>query len=209
MIKIAIADDHRMFCAGLSAMLEEEENIQIVKTIPNGKLLLDYLKDHSVDIVLMDINMPEINGIEASKQILKYDRKTKIIILSMYKQPMIIRKLLALGVHAYILKETEKGNLLSAIEAVMEGKTYYDGMVRDVLLEDYSSDNQFHNCQLTPREEEIIKLISNGFTTQEIAGKLFISQYTVETHRKNLLAKTGAKNALGLLKYARENGLVL
>jgi len=209
MIKIAIADDHKMFCSGLKAMLEDEEHIQIIKTVHNGKLLLEYLKNNPIDVVLMDINMPEINGIKASKYILKQYKKTKIIILSMYQQPLVVGELLKLGVHAYILKDTEKSELLKAINTVSKGEKYFDKRVTEVFMDNLYDPEVNERIKLTAREKQILKLICESKTTQQIASELFISPYTVETHRKNLLSKTSANNSLGLAKFAHENALFL
>ena len=209
MIRIAIADDHKMFCAGLKAMLEDEEHIQIIKTVHNGKLLLEYLKNNPIDVVLMDINMPEINGIKASKYILKQYKKTKIIILSMYQQPLVVGELLKLGVHAYILKDTEKSELLKAINTVSKGGKYFDKRVTEVFMDNLYNPEANERIKLTIREKQILKLICESKTTQQIASELFISPHTVETHRKNLLSKTSANNSMGLAKFANENALFL
>jgi len=209
MIKLAIADDHKMFCSGLRSMLEEEKDLTIVKTASNGKELLDYLKTNTVDIVLLDINMPEINGIEASKFIIENYKSIKIIILSMYKKPLIIRELLKINVHAYILKDTDKKELIIAIRTVLENKKYYDPRVKEVFMEYYSKGEYTDKIQLTPREKEIIYLIYEGKTSQFIAEELFISQYTVDTHRKNLMLKTGCKNAIELAKFYHDNELLI
>lgn len=208
MIKIAIADDHKMFCAGIQSMLESESDIDIVKSFNDGKALLNHLKNNKIDIVILDINMPGINGIEASRFITENYRSTKIIILSMYKKPLIIQELLKIGIHSYILKDTDLKELMKAIRAVLENKKHYDPRVKEELM-DYLSENNLHSqINLTSREKEIIKLIYQGNTSQEMANKLFISQYTVETHRKNLMFKTGAKNALELAKFYSDNELL-
>jgi len=208
MIKIAIADDHQLFCAGIISMFEDETDIEVVISSPDGKELLDYLKNNKVDIVLLDINMPGINGIEASKFIIENYKNTKIIILSMYKKPLIIQELLKIGVHSYILKDTDLKELMKAIRKVLENKKYYDPRVKEEMIT-YLSDNSLHEqINLTVREKEIIKLIYEGNTSQEMANKLFISQYTVETHRKNLMLKTGSKNALELAKFYSDNELL-
>jgi DNA-binding NarL/FixJ family response regulator len=209
MIKLAIADDHKMFCAGLRSIIETKNDIEVIKSVPNGALLLEYLENNEVDIILMDINMPEVNGIEASKIILEKYKSTRIIILSMLKKPLIIRELLKIGVHGYILKDTETKELLNAIYAVNEYKKYYDPRVKEVFLEYFSKSKYPETIKLTARETEILKLIYKGNTTQEIADKLFISPYTVETHRKNLMIKSGCKNALELAKYYTENELLI
>ena len=208
MIEIVIADDHKMFCAGIKSILEDVNDIEIIKSVPNGKLLLEYLQNNTADVILLDINMPEINGIDASKYILKHYQKTKIIILSMYKQPLVVGELLKIGVQGYILKDTEKGELLKAIRAVSKGIRYYDNRIKDIIMDSYITEIKSGSINLTPREQQILALICEGKTTQQIAKKLFISTSTVETHRKNILSKTGTNNALSLAKFARDNMLL-
>lgn len=209
MINIAIADDHTMFCDGIKSILESTDEYSVVKIVENGQLLLDFLSQNEVDIVLMDINMTVVNGVEASRKVLKLYPKIKIIVLSMYKKPVVIKELLELGVHAYVLKDAEKGELVRAINKVMLGEKYYDSRVKDAFLEQFLSPNKMVNIQLTPREKEILILICDSFTSQQIADKLFISSNTVETHRKNLLSKTAANNTAGLVKYAYENQIIM
>lgn len=208
MIKIVIADDHKMFCEGVKSMLANQSNINIVKVVENGRLLLDYLTNSKVNIVLLDINMKEVNGVEAAKEIIKLYPETKIIILSMYKRPSIIKELIELGVDAYILKDAGKDELLSAINNVINNKKHFDEDVKDSFLEQYSARKIDTKIELTPREKEILKLICESYTTKQIAEALFISANTVESHRKNLLAKTGSKNSIGLVKFAYENQLI-
>ena len=209
MIKLVIADDHKMFSSGIRSMLDDEKDLEIVKSVHDGKELLEYLKTNTVDIILMDINMPKTNGIEASKFIIQNYKFTKIIILSMYKNPLIIRELIKINVHAYILKDTDRKELIIAIRTVLRNKKYYDPRVKEVFIEHFSKGEYTENVKLTPREKEIIKLIYEGKTSQSIADALFISQYTVDTHRKNLMLKTGCRNAIELAKYYRDNELLI
>jgi DNA-binding NarL/FixJ family response regulator len=207
MIKIAIADDHTMFCQGVKSLLETYDDYKVVKIVENGELLLEYLKYNTVDVVLMDINMAILNGVEASKIVLKFYPKIKIIVLSMYKKPVIIRELLELGVHGYVLKDAEKGELVKTINHVLIGNKYFDSRVMEVFMDQFNSANHVKSIQLTPREKEILKLICKSYTSVQIADELNISQNTVESHRKNLLAKTSCNNSIGLVKFAYENEL--
>jgi len=209
MIKIIIADDHKMFSDGIYSMLSDENNIQIVKVVENGKLLLEYLKkNNNVDIILLDINMHEVNGIIAAKQIINFYPVIKIIIVSMYKRPTVIKELIELGVDGYILKDAGKGELLRAIKMVLKGEKFFDEDVKNSFLEQFSSRKVISKIELTPREKEILKLICESYTTKQIAETLFISKNTVESHRKNLLAKTGSKNSIGLVRFAYENQIM-
>ena len=209
MIKIVIADDHQMFSDGIAVLVESLCDCKVVKKVENGKLLLEYLKTNSPDIILLDINMPEINGIDASRIILKKYPDVKIIMLSMYKQPEIISELLEMGVHGYILKDADKKELKKAIAIISEDDKYYDTRVLSIFMNKFNSKtNPFEDTDLTPREIDILRLITKGYTSFQISELLNISVNTVTTHRKNLMIKSGTNNSASLIKYAYEKGLI-
>jgi DNA-binding NarL/FixJ family response regulator len=208
MIKVAIADDHKMFCEGISTILSQNEDIHTYTCVEDGSVLLNFLKDNEVDVVLLDLNMLEIGGVEASKIILKKYPKVKIIIVSMYKKPMIIKNLLEMGVHGYVLKDSGGAVLAEAIRKVYQGEKYFDEEVKNTLMNQFTSQESIGQLQLTPREIEILRLICKSLTSKEIADQLCISANTVETHRKNIMAKTGAVNSVALVRFAFENQLV-
>jgi DNA-binding NarL/FixJ family response regulator len=214
-IKILIADDHQMFIDGIAASLKDNEFINIISTANNGAQAIRQLEKELVDVVLLDINMPEMNGIEAAKIIVKNHPLVRIIALSMYLEKEFIEELIHIGVSGYILKNTTMGELEQAIISVSSGKKYFSNDVALKML-DAQTNNEYagkidseptSQVGLTEREVEVLKLITKEFTTPEIAKKLFISVYTVETHRKNLIRKLNVKNIAGLVKYAIQNGI--
>ena len=209
MIEIVIADDHQMFSDGIAVLVESLCDCKVVNKIENGRDLLEYLATNDPDIILLDINMPEINGIDASKIILKKYPDVKIIMLSMYKEPEIISELLEMGVHGYVLKDADKDELRKAIDIVGEGDKYFDSRVLRIFMNKFNSTNKIsEDTSFTPRELDILRYITQGFTSYKIAKKLFISVNTVNTHRKNLMIKSGTNNSASLIKYAYEKGLI-
>lgn len=207
MIKIIIADDHKLFCEGLNTMLEGQKELEVSDVVFNGRELLRIIPKVKPNIILMDINMPEVDGIEASKSIIQQYPAVKIIMVSMYKRPEIIRKLIKLGVHGYVLKDVGKSELLHAIQKVHSGQSYYGEDVVSSIIDVYRSDNM-NEILLTPREKDVLYLICQGQTTHQIAENLNISKNTVESHRKNLLSKTGSSNSISLVNFAYKNHLI-
>ena len=207
-IKIIIADDHDVIIDGLMALLNTEDDMQIVGRANNGKQLLEVIKNKPVDLVILDIDMPEMNGVEAASKLkIKYP-ELKILVLSMYNTPDFIAQLLRHGVDGYILKNTRKKELIEAIRSVFIGKTFYAPEVTSAMMENFRKEKKLEQKpELTEREKDIVRLICNEQTSREIAGQLFISFHTVEKHRKNIIAKLGVKNVAGLVKYALKNGL--
>ncbi len=211
MIKIIVADDHQMFLDGIKALLKNEKDIKVTGEALNGAEVLALLSKERADIVLLDVNMPEMDGIEATKQIRAKYPGVKILMLTMYNKHEFIFGLVNAGASGYILKNTGKKELVEAIHAVYEGKTYYGKEVTETILQNFSkqpAEQKMDSAQLTDREKEVLKLIAQEYTTHEIADQLFISTNTVETHRKNLMSKLNAKNIAGLVKFALQTGLI-
>jgi two-component system, NarL family, nitrate/nitrite response regulator NarL len=211
-IKIMIADDHQMFIDGIKALLEPNKTFSIIGEANNGFQVIEKLEKNEVDIILMDVNMPELDGIETTKQIIKNYPKIKVLMLTMFNTRDYIEKVLKAGAHGYILKNTGKEELQEAIIKVIEGESFFSKEVTEKIMQglqrkkEAQSDPLF--IELTEREKEVLKWIVEELTTQEIADKLFISHHTVETHRKNLISKLNVKNTAGLVKYALQNGIV-
>lgn len=214
-VKVIITDDHQMFTEGMLSLLESELWIEVVGTAPNGNALMNLLNTKEADLILMDIHMPEMDGIEATRRLLQEKPHIKVLMLTMSGEPKLIEKLIKAGAHGYILKNTGKVELLTAIKTILDGATYYSQEVAHIYMESLRKTAKkapvVGGEQVTPltkREKDVLKLIANEYTTSEIAEKLFISQNTVETHRKNLLSKLQLRNSAGLARYATESGLL-
>jgi len=201
-IKILLVDDHQLVLDGLKLILEDQEGIKVIGSCYNGKSAVEFIKDGEVDLVLMDLNMPEMNGIEASKQILKIRPDIKVLILSMLSDTQLIRSLVKDGIHGYLLKNSGQEEIVNAIQLVAAGKNYFDPRITEILL-GTKEKKQVKTEQLFPslsrREKEILQLIVDQMTTKEIAEKLFISVGTVESHRRNMISKLGVRNVAGLV----------
>lgn len=210
MIKIAIADDHQMFIDGIKSLLKGNKNMLVSVEATNGEQLLSLLKEQQTEVILMDVNMPVMDGIEATKQVKKLFPEIKVIMLTMFSSKDYIEKLLRVGANGYVLKNTGKEELTTAIEKVMQGESYFSKEVTERIMEGLQgkkAENNPHMVELTEREKDVLRLIAQELTSHEIADKLFISFHTVETHRKNLISKLQVKNIAGLVKYAVQNGL--
>ena len=212
MVRIIIADDHQLFIEGIQALVKSMKNIEIVAEVANGQLLIETLEHTACDLILMDINMPILDGIEATKQIKKTHPNIKILMLTMFSSKDYIEKLLRAGADGYLLKNTDIVELKEAIDTLMEGNSYFSKEVTERIMEGLQKkkheDKSKHLIELTEREIDVLKLIVQEFTTAEIAEKLYISTHTVETHRKNLISKLNVRNIAGLVKYAMQNGFV-
>jgi len=204
-INIIIADDHSIIRDGLRAMLEKDSFCRIVGEAANGNELLDLLQKTSCDVVCTDISMPQMDGVEATKQILKKFPKTKVICLSMHEEVGFIKQMMEAGAVGYVFKDSPKEELKLAIETVHGGKKYFNQKLFDILLNVESSGKA--TSVLSSREKEILKLIAEEYTNPEIAEKLFLSVRTVDTHRQNLIQKLDVKNTAGLVRYAIKSGI--
>ncbi|MFT6828862.1 MAG: DNA-binding NarL/FixJ family response regulator [Roseivirga sp.] len=209
MIRVFLVDDHQMVLDGISSILEDVENIKVAGTALNGEHALRALGVEGVDVLLLDINMPEMDGIEVVRQMDKQGIHVNTLILTMHNNPQFTKQLIELGVEGCILKNSGKKELVYAINEVNEGRRYYGEDVTGTLFDSLEKTKKAVNeVLLTKREVEIIKLIATEFTTNEIAEKLMISSFTVDTHRKNIVNKLGVKNIAGLVKFAFENQLI-
>lgn len=209
-VNLLIADDHTMFLQGITALLEQEPNITVIDKAVNGIEALEIVKKGVVDFVILDISMPEMDGIELSKILKKQYPNVKILIVSTHSNVMVISRLIRIGVNGYLLKNAEKEELLKAINTIASGENYFAEELEEKYISNSSRiEKQVSNLtELSSREKEILVLIAHEYNTAEIAEKTFISLNTVNTHRRNLLSKLNAKNTAGLVKYAVENGLV-
>jgi two-component system nitrate/nitrite response regulator NarL len=206
MINLLIADDHQVVIDGLKSLLSLEDDFQVVGEAQNGKMVLEALKDQKIDVVLLDINMPEMDGIETARRMREQHPNVKILILTMYNRPEFIRNIIEVGASGYVLKNVGKEELINSIRKVERGEDYFSLSVTNTLMDSFKSGTESSKVELTKRERGVLTLIAEGNKTSEIAEKLFISTHTVNTHRKNLLSKLNIKNTAGLVRYAIENG---
>ncbi len=203
--KVVIADDHTLFREGLKLILEELEDIDVVADVANGKELIEITRELVPDLIIMDINMPQVNGVEASRVLLHEFPDIKILVVSMYGDEQYYNSVIENGVKGFILKDAENSELRDAVNDILRGKTYFS---QELLLNLIRNRKNSDQISLTQRESEILQLMCKGLNTTEIAAKLFLSERTVENHRANLLAKTGCRNSLSLVLYAFRNNLV-
>lgn len=209
-VRLLVVDDHKMFLEGMHSILRDVPFIESIEIAHNGEQALKLIKSTDPNVIITDIDMPNIDGIELT-QIIKSNRPSiKIIAVSSHYKSSVIASAIRVGINGYIIKNTGKTELIKAITSVNEGTNYFSVEVRQIM-----SDSIFNSInvestavKLSERETEILILISQEKNTQEIANALYISVNTVETHRKNLMRKIGTKNMIGLVKYAIQQGLV-
>ncbi len=198
---IFIVDDHYMVIEGIRSLLQNENGIEWTGHAMNAASCLAFLKNHLPDVILMDINLPDKSGIDLCKEVKEKYPSVFIIGLSTFNQQSFIQKMMDNGASGYVLKNATQEELITAIETVIKGKTYLSEEATHTLRKENTT-----NIVLTRREKEVLELIADGMTNAEIAQKLFISVTTVDTHRKNLLAKLEAKNTASLIKIAVSQG---
>ncbi len=208
MIRVLIADDHDLFRDGLKLIFKNEKNITVVDDVCNGLLAVEKALEQNIDVVLMDISMPVMDGIDATQRIMANASNIKIIMLTMHNDVKTIRRVIETGAHGYLLKHAGKSELVTSVNSVYAGETYFGEEVKDQLIKSLRSEQVDQEVVLTKREEDILLLICEEHTTSQIAKILHISSNTVESHRKSLLSKTGCKNSVGLAKFAMDNGLI-
>jgi DNA-binding NarL/FixJ family response regulator len=206
-IKIVIADDHKLVAETWATIINLEENFHVVKLFDNSQSLIDEISEINPDIILLDVSINPISGIEATKIILEKSPDIKIIGVSMHNQPSYAKKMIRNGALGYVTKNSSKIEMYEAIEEVMKGNTYICHEIKKniskLIIVDDVENNNFN--KLTEREIEIIKLIKNGSTNKEIATMLLLSQRTVETHRSRILKKLGMKNSISLIKLMNDS----
>jgi DNA-binding NarL/FixJ family response regulator len=204
-IKVFIADDHQLFRDGIKYILSESEKFTTIGEASNGKELLEKLERTEVDIILLDINMPVMNGIEAAKEILEKNPNQAILVLSMYDSEEYYNAFIDLGVKGFLLKDSSNHELMSAMNKILKGDSYFS---QELLMKIIKNKDEAKDLHLTPRELDVLELICKGFSNFEISEKLFISQRTVERHRANLLEKTESSNSIKLVLFAIRNNIV-
>ena len=212
-IKVVIADDHQIFIEGIKALLKDEDKVAIVGEAADGEELLVLVENKEADVILMDINMPRLNGIETTKRLRQRFPKVKVLSLTMVEDAQRISEMMKAGAAGYLLKTSGKAELISAITNIKNGERYLSTEVSKKLIDSVLSEEQGQrisnerSAQITNREKGIIRLVIREMTNEEIARHLNNSPMTIITHRKNLLRKLGVKNTAGLVKYAMQHGL--
>ncbi|MEO9871631.1 response regulator transcription factor [Ekhidna sp.] len=209
---LLLVDDHQIIRDGIRFYFDNDEKFEIKDEAENGLQALELLKDNEYDIILTDINMPEMDGVEFMKSLKENYPDQKVLVLSMFNEAGYINKMIALGANGYVLKKSDKNELVEAIEKVLAGKDHYSAEVYKTIIGNIAGRKPKQRltleAELSDREKEVLVMITNEHTNQEIADKLFISIRTVETHKRNLLEKTGCKNVAGLVMYAVERNFV-
>lgn len=210
-ICILLIDDHQIILDSLKLLFSSIEGVNIVGTLTDSRKALDFLKVHEVDLVVSDLHIPHLSGIDLTLQIKQAHPQTKVLLLTMAEDAPTIREAIKAGINGYVLKRAGRSELEKTIKNVMMGKRYYSEEVIDELThaptQDANEDHPDTLLHLTSREIEILKLIGQENSTSEIASKLCISIPTVETHRRSLMQKLNVKSVVGMVKYAMKHGL--
>jgi DNA-binding NarL/FixJ family response regulator len=206
MIHIVLADDHEIFLEGLVSLLEPHNNIKIIGKANTGKEVLPLLENNQVDIAVLDVSMPEMDGTETTKIIKERFPNVKTLILTMHNKIAIIKGIIKAGADGYIIKNKGSEELINAIETIYEGGNHFGKEVTQALINSTRSKHVEGEIQLTKREKEVLKLIALGDSSKIISDKLSIAVTTVNTHRKNLIEKTGVRNSKELIRFAIEKG---
>jgi DNA-binding NarL/FixJ family response regulator len=207
-IKLLVADDHKIMLEGILSLLQSEGAFDVVDTAANGYEVLELINKNDYDVCLLDINMPGMDGMEAAKMIKATKSSIKIIILTTYNDREIISELIHIGVSGYLLKNSDKSELMEAINKVMSGRYYFSAEVEEIIMQGIAEKKNTETIVLTEREIEIVRLLGKEYTNEKIANELHISYRTVETHRKNIMQKTKSHNLAGLLKHAYSKGFI-
>ncbi|SDE67882.1 two component transcriptional regulator, LuxR family [Mucilaginibacter pineti] len=206
-LSVIIVDDHTLFINGLCMLLQNEPDIEVMNMAANGKEILGLLHTNTPDMILLDINMPGINGFDVLKKVKAYYPKIKVIMLSTYNEEHLIEKAKAGGANGYIFKNAEKSELLSVMRLVGQGQSWFPYKQAVVNSTFDESDVFLKQFQLTKRETELLQFIKQNFTNQQMANHLNLSIYTVETHRKNIMQKLNLKNPVELTKFILQYNL--
>jgi DNA-binding NarL/FixJ family response regulator len=212
-IRILLADDHTVMRSGLRLLLERQPNLQVVAEAADGRQAVDLALSEKPDVVVMDIAMPHLNGVEAARQIVNRAPQTAVVILSMHSDESYVIRSLKAGARAYLLKDSAESDLILAIHAITEGKSFFSPLVRRILKEDYMHQLAEMGAEdtyelLTNREREVLQLVAEGKSNKDVANLLNLSLYTVETHRTHILQKLNLHSVPELILYAVRKGII-
>lgn len=206
---VVIAEDHQLMVEGYILLIDQMPNLSIAEIASDGKEALEAIEKHNPDLLILDLHMPRLNGLEVLRHLSNRHCRTKVIVISMYSEAAIYKEVIELGASAYIDKNTDQEEFAFAIQKVLKGSTYFNA---ELSTSQNSKDEDTFSSRIIPlrslskREEEILKLISKGLTNKEIADTLFLSPKTVDNHRTNLMKKLGVHNVTALVRYAITNG---
>jgi DNA-binding NarL/FixJ family response regulator len=204
--RILLVDDHAILLDGIKNLLDKEEGLTVVGLADNADKALEFLRKNEVDIVITDFNMPGMDGLSLVNTIKRLKPSVKTIVLSMHDESHLVKEILRTGINGYVLKKDTHKELLKAIHEVQAGRMFLSSDINKMLI--VNLQNPDEGRLLTDREREIVKLIAKEYSNKDIAEELFISERTVETHRKNIFKKTGTNSLVGLIKFAYANNLV-
>jgi two-component system, NarL family, response regulator NreC len=212
-VRIVLADDHTVMRSGLKLLLEREADFSVVGEAQDGREAVRTVEEQSPDVVVMDVAMPNLNGIEATMRIVDSHPRTAVIILSMHSDEGYVLRALKAGARGYLLKDSAESDLIAAVRKVNEGRTFFSPAISNLLMEDYVREIRNRGAEdsyelLTARERELLQLLAEGKTTKEIAAYLQLSPYTVDTHRGNLMRKLNVNSLAELILYAVRKGII-
>ena len=212
-IRVLLADDHKLIRAGLRLVVDQQPDLSVVGEADDGRQAVELAKSLKPDVVVMDIGMPNLNGIEAARQIREIRPDAAVVMLSMHSDEGYVLRALGAGARAYLLKDSATTDLVQAIHAVVEGKSFFSPAVSKVLLQDYMRKLQRSGAEdsydlLSPREREVLQLVAEGKSNKEVASLLNLSVYTVETHRAKIMQKLNLKGVPELILYAVRKGII-
>jgi len=209
-MRIILVDDHHLFGQSLYSLLIQMPDVQHITVFKRGQEVLDFLENNEADVVLSDLQMPEMNGIELTAQIHQHFPEVRVLILTIDDEPYKIRQAIAAGASGYLLKDTDRAELEEAIRKLYQKLPYYSEKVLKIITTNAENNKLINSelSQISSREIEVLKLIAMEYSTNEIADKLFVSVNTIESHRKSLMKKLDVKNVVGLIKFAMRHKLV-
>jgi two-component system response regulator NreC len=212
-VRVLLADDHAIVRSGLRLLLEREQDLSVVGEAADGRAAVDWMAREQADVAVMDVGMPGLNGIEATAQIARQHPQVSVVMLSMHSDETYVLRCLRAGARGYVLKESAESELIAAIRAVTSGKSFFSPKVSRLLQQEHVERIRREGGEdtydsLTEREREVLQLISEGNSNKEIAGRLHLSVYTVETHRKRILDKLNLHGTADLILYAVRKGII-
>ena len=210
MTKIILADDHQLFIEGVRSVIEEIKDVEIITTVNNGAELMEAFRTHHADLVMLDLNMPKLDGLKCLKEIKSERPVTKVLVLTNYSQPELVEEVRQLKADGFLIKNSTASELKESVTKIIAGEKVFAQSSKSAVLDEgsYFFDDFLKKFKLTRREVDIIRLVCREFSSKQIAATLHLSEFTVNTHRKNIQRKLNVKNVAGLVSFAREHHLV-